>query len=57
MAAARGEARYNDMELLAGPVLLRSGIPILAGYARFRARLPGGAGGGRARAAERWPMS
>ena len=39
MAAGRGEARYNDMELLAGPVLLRKGHPNLAGYARFRARV------------------
>ena len=38
MAAGRGEARYNDMELLAGPVLLRKGHQ----PGRIRPLSPGG---------------
>ena len=36
LCAKRGEARYTERELLAGPVLLARRDPSLEGYARFR---------------------
>lgn len=39
MAAEKGQASYTDMELLAGPVLLRQKSENLRGYAAFRLRV------------------
>lgn len=39
MAAEKGQASYTDMELLAGPVLLRRRDDALRGYAAFRLRV------------------
>ncbi len=39
MAARRGEARYTEKELLAGPILLKRRDPMLGGYVQFRLRV------------------
>lgn len=39
ICAEPGVSRYNDGELLVGPVLLRNGHPLLGEYAAYRARI------------------